>query len=35
MSVCVGVNNKVCGIEFNDPQYPDDTLCDKCAKELV
>ena len=34
MSVCVGVDNKTCGVEFNDPQYPNDTLCDECAREL-
>ena len=31
MSVCVGVDNKACGVEFNDPQYPNDTLCDECS----
>jgi hypothetical protein len=34
MSKCVGVGNKACEVEFYDPKYPDDTLCDKCFDEL-
>lgn len=34
MSICVGIENKICGKEFTDLNYPDDTLCDECFNEL-
>lgn len=34
MTKCVGVKDKACGIEFYDPQFPEDTVCDNCASEL-
>ena len=34
MNKCIGVGNKVCGVEFFDPEFPDDNVCDKCAEGL-
>ena len=34
MNICVGIEGKVCGKEFNDTNYPDDTLCDECFNQL-
>lgn len=34
MSKCIGVNNETCGVEFYDPQFPDDNVCDGCACAL-
>ena len=34
MSICIGVKNDVCGVEFYDPDFPNDNVCDKCAIRL-
>ena len=34
MSECLGVKDKACGKWVYDPQFPNDNVCDQCAKEL-
>lgn len=35
MSICIGVGNDICGVEFFDPDFPNDNVCDQCATRLV
>jgi hypothetical protein len=31
---CLGVGNNYCGKWVNDPQFPNDNICDKCAEKI-
>ena len=35
VSICIGVGNDICGVEFFDPDFPNDNVCDQCATRLV